>query len=451
MRFLSAVLCLLSLPLAAGAQSITSFSPDGTVKGVRQVQVRFETQMVAFGDLRLPDPMDIDCPEKGKGRWIDGSSWSYDFVRDLPAGIACRFTLKPGLRDLAGAALKGQGDYTFNTGGPVVVEQLPRGDIDENQVFVLALDAVPDERTIVPHAWCRADGVNERIPVRLLEGAERQQVLDARKNFLDRQLHVYFAARGVVWRAATRVRNSGKEKLPVALLRCARTLPAGAKMALVWGAGIATETGIANTQDQELPFQVRPDFSARFSCERMRRGGHCIPILPMTLSFSAPVSMADAGAIRLTGPRGASWTPQFGAEQAKASHVDSVSFVGPFPEKATLKLALPPQLRDDAGRTLINQSRFPLTVLTDEQPPLVKFPARFGIIEARGDRLLPVTVRNIEAPSASRPAANASPRPPPRLCPLAPRTRRPLRARRSQGRPLRRAKRAARDDLAARR
>jgi uncharacterized protein YfaS (alpha-2-macroglobulin family) len=405
MRFLSAVLCLLSLPLAAGAQSITSFSPEGTVKGVRQVQVRFDTQMVAFGDLRLPDPMEVDCPEKGKGRWIEGGSWSYDFERDLPAGIACRFTLKSGLRDLAGAALKGQGDYSFNTGGPAVVEQLPRGDIDENQVFVLALDAVPDERTIAPHAWCRADGVNERIPVRLLEGAERQQVLDARKNFLDRQLHVYFAARGVVWRAATRVRNSGKEKLPVAVLRCARTLPAGAKMALVWGAGIATETGIANTENQELPFQVHPDFSARFSCERMRRGGHCIPILPMTLSFSAPISMADAAAIRLTGPRGASWAPQFGAEQAKANHVDAVSFTGPFPEKASLKLALPPQLRDDAGRTLINQSRFPLTVLTDEQPPLVKFPARFGIIEARGDRLLPVTVRNIEAPSAARPAA----------------------------------------------
>ena len=37
---------------------------------------------------------------------------------------------------------------------------------------------------------------------------------------------------------------------------------------------------------------------------------------------------------------------------------------------------------------------------TDEYPPLVKFPALFGILEARlpGDEkpLLPVTVRNVE-------------------------------------------------------
>jgi uncharacterized protein YfaS (alpha-2-macroglobulin family) len=402
MRYLLAVLCFLGLPLAAGAQSITSFSPDGTVKGVRQVKVRFETQMVAFGDLRLSDPMDIECPQPGKGRWIDGSNWSYDFERDLPAGVACRFTLKPGTRDLAGAALTGQGAYSFDTGGPAVLEFLPRGEVDENQIFVLALDATPDARSVADHAWCRADGVNEKIPVRLLEGAEREQILEARKSFIERQLRVYYQARGVVWRATARVKNSAKEKLPVAVLQCRRALPAGARVALVWGAGIATETGIVNTKDQVLDFRVRPDFNARFSCERMKRDGRCIPILPMTLSFTAPISMADASAIKLLGPGGLTFAPSFGEEQAKASHVDYLTFIGPFPEKATLKLALPPQLHDDAGRTLINQSRFPLAVLTDEQPPLAKFPARFGIIEARGDRLLPVTVRNIEANIAAR-------------------------------------------------
>jgi hypothetical protein len=40
-----------------------------------------------------------------------------------------------------------------------------------------------------------------------------------------------------------------------------------------------------------------------------------------------------------------------------------------------------------------NASRWP----HDAQPPLVKFPARFGIIEAKGDRMLPVTLRNVEA------------------------------------------------------
>jgi hypothetical protein len=41
-------------------------------------------------------------------------------------------------------------------------------------------------------------------------------------------------------------------------------------------------------------------------------------------------------------------------------------------------------------------------VRTDEQPPLVKFAAPFGILEARGDRMLPVTVRNVEAKLAAQ-------------------------------------------------
>ena len=48
---------------------IDQFIPQGLVKGVRQVTVRFSTPMVALGDPRLPDPMEITCPVTGKGRW----------------------------------------------------------------------------------------------------------------------------------------------------------------------------------------------------------------------------------------------------------------------------------------------------------------------------------------------------------------------------------------------
>src|SRR5690606_646894 len=48
------------------------------------------------------------------------------------------------------------------------------------------------------------------------------------------------------------------------------------------------------------------------------------------------------------------------------------------------------------GRPLANGQRFPLTVRFDEAPPLVKFAAPFGILEAREGGVLPVTVRNVE-------------------------------------------------------
>jgi len=47
---------------------VQAFSPEGAVKGVRQVTARFSSQMVAFGDPRAPDPFTVDCAEKGKGR-----------------------------------------------------------------------------------------------------------------------------------------------------------------------------------------------------------------------------------------------------------------------------------------------------------------------------------------------------------------------------------------------
>jgi hypothetical protein len=60
MRLL-ALLILLALPLLAqptstSAPRVEVFSPQGTVKGVRQVAVRFSVPMVTFGDPRLPKP-----------------------------------------------------------------------------------------------------------------------------------------------------------------------------------------------------------------------------------------------------------------------------------------------------------------------------------------------------------------------------------------------------------
>jgi uncharacterized protein YfaS (alpha-2-macroglobulin family) len=403
MRLLSRLIALAAFcsPLAALADtSVTSFSPSGTVKGVRQVAARFSGQMVPLGDMRLGDPFTVDCPEEGKGRWIDGQNWSYDFVRDLPAGVACRFTLRDELKDLSGKPLTGERRFTFDTGGPAVVEAAPREGssyIDEQQIFVLGLDAPASDDTVAAHAWCRADGINEKIGVRVLQGTERQQVLDLRKAFTERYLSVYFKARGVVWRATTAVNNKKLERLPLAVVQCKRNLPAATEVSLVWGAGIKTDSGIVTTQDQTLSYKTRPDFTARFSCDRLSADAGCVPFLPMRVQFSAPVKRADALAVKITGAGGKVFKPTLDKEEEKSDYLEWLTFKGPFPESAKLSVSLPAALKDDAGRALVNQSRFPMAIRTDAQPPLVKFPARFGIIEAKGDKLLPVTVRNVEA------------------------------------------------------
>ena len=397
----------------AAAQSVELFSPQGEVKGVRQVTARFMRAMVPFGDPRELDPFAIDCVEKGKGRWADMKNWVYDFARDLPAGVRCSFTLKAGLTALDGAPLAAGQRFEFTTGGPAILRSLPYegARIDEGQMFILGLDAPVVAETVTKNAYCVAAGVNERIGVRLVTGDERKTILDNRKSFAASYLRLIFLegddarSRSFAFRLPTT--GSDEEKFlalrdaaesPLVTLACARTLPANAEVKLVWGKGIASASGVATSADQALAFRVRPSFRASFSCERVNKDAQCIPILPLTLSFTAPISPRDAARIRLVDGSGKLYKPKPAKDGDDT--ITSVGFGPGLPESESFRLELPAGLKDDAGRTLANASSFPLKVRTDENPPLAKFAADFGILEhALPDRstpLLPVTLRNVE-------------------------------------------------------
>jgi uncharacterized protein YfaS (alpha-2-macroglobulin family) len=410
----AAALVLAAASGAVCAQPVERFSPQGTVKGVRQVTARFAAAMVPFGDPRQVDPFAIDCAASGRGRWADPRNWVYDFDRDLPAGVRCTFTLQAGLASADGTPLAGGARYSFDTGGPAVLRSLPYegSRIDENQVFILGLDAPAAPETITAHAHCAAAGIHERIPVRLVTGEERRTILDARKSFAASYLRAVLldaeSGRSRAFAFALPTTGSAEERFrrlrdapdsPLVTLACARTLPSGAKATLVWGKGIATASGIATTADQPLAFEVRPAFRASFSCERINRNAHCLSILPMTLTFTAPVPRRQAAEIRLVDAAGRTHAPKLPAGDA-GDAVDSVTFGPGLPEKQIFRLQIPADLRDDAGRPLVNAATFPLKVETDELPPLAKFSGGFGILESvlpgRAKPLLPVTVRNLE-------------------------------------------------------
>jgi len=409
-----AVAMLLPWCMAAAAQSVEFFSPQGEVKGVRQVTVRFAQAMVAFGDPREIDPFAIDCVERGKGRWADTKNWVYDFDRDLPAGARCSFTLKPGLTALDGTPLVAGQRFDFSTGGPAIVRSFPGegSRIDENQMFILGLDAPVSADTIAAHAYCVAGGVNEKIGVRLVTGEERKTILDNRKSFAASYLRFIFldpdagATRGgFLFRLP--VTGSDDEKYlrlrdapdsPLVTLACVRTLPPNAEVKLVWGKGINSTSGVPTSADQALAYRVRSTFRAAFSCERVNKDAQCIPIQPLRLSFTAPVAARDAAKIRLVASSGKAYAPQITKDD---DAINGVAFGPGLPESETFRLELPAGFKDDAGRTLANASSFPLKVSTDENPPLAKFPADFGILERvlpdKSTPLLPVTLRNVEA------------------------------------------------------
>ena len=192
---LSHLLLLCSLVFAIFAVSayaeskprVIRFSPQGTVKNVRQVTAQFSEPMVALGTA-FPSamPFDVECPEKGSARWIDTNRWAYDFAHDLPAGVRCTFRLRENLHTLSGASFASRPEYRFDTGGPSVVESMPWGgseDLAEQQAFVLVLDAEPDVASVVANAAFSVEGMPERIGVKVLTGADREVLAQALQEF----------------------------------------------------------------------------------------------------------------------------------------------------------------------------------------------------------------------------------------------------------------------------
>src|SRR5262249_60811142 len=102
------------------------------------------------------------------------------FAHGRPGGVRCPFGVPPALATLAGEPVA-PATFTFSTGGPAIVRPTPyaKERIAEDQAFVLGLDAVPDEASIAEHAWFAVDGLPERIPVTVVQGAERAAILAA--------------------------------------------------------------------------------------------------------------------------------------------------------------------------------------------------------------------------------------------------------------------------------
>src|SRR6185436_8510221 len=394
--------------LAAAAPQVEVFTPRGEAKGVRQVAVRFTEPMVAFGDLRLAEPFSVRCDGdaarlKGRGRWADARNWAYDFESDLPAGQRCTFTLRPDVKSASGAALAGEREFSFHTGGPAVKLSLPNeghSAIDDEQWFLLAFDAPVDSASLERGSWCEAKGVNERIPLKVLDDAETRKLVEANKESAFRLYRAYLKGRRAIPIAQFKIEDKRWKDLPVLGVRCGRKLPSGAEMGLVIGESVATKSGIKRGTPQRLAYGVRETFRVRFTCERANKDAACLPVTPMRLEFNSPVAREKAAAIRLKTEHG--WTSIEPVLEKNVNTVESVEFAGPFPEKTRYKIELPGGFTDDAGREPENRASFPLSVGTDEYPPLVKFPGRFGILELNAEPILPVTVRGVEAKLAGQ-------------------------------------------------
>ncbi|MFM9828605.1 MAG: MG2 domain-containing protein, partial [Sphingomonas sp.] len=394
------LLALAAAPIAAAADNsprVVVATPGIGDGAIERFTWRFSEPMIALGDPRAASPVKGDCAVGGSGRWADQQTYVYAFDKGLPGGTRCSFDLIDGLTSARGVTVTGQQHFTVDAGGPVARSVLAGdgGEIEEDQVFLVAANMAPARGSVAAGAYCAVDGIGERIPVDVLDAALPEKLLTelgtehyATTGFLDQA--------GLPTTIPAAAADRKAMLAAVIALKCHRPLPPGRDMTLIWGAGIAGAGGKTAGADQKFYYTVRKPFTARFECTRSNAQAGCSPVEQAWVRFSAPIPLAQASAIRLQTADGKQIAPTVDDAAKRRATISDISFAPPLPFGTAAKLALPAGIRDESGRPLANAERFPLDVRFDAAPPLVKFAATFGILEAREGGVLPVTVRNVE-------------------------------------------------------
>jgi len=402
LAFRLALLGLALAPVAAlgdnSPQVVLATPGIGAGGSIQTFTARFSQPMVPLGDPRAPAPFGVTCAVGGEGRWVDPQTFVYDFASPLPGGTTCSFAIRDGLKSVAGYAVTGQQEFKVDAGGPVVRAVLPErynGEIEEDQVFLVAANMPPSRASVAANAYCAVDGVGEKIPVDVL-AADLPGKLLGELGTGSWNVRSFLESAGLPAAIPASAEDRAKGYAGVVALKCRRPLPAGRDMALVWGANIAGAGGKLAGAEQRFDYTVRKPFAARFECSRTNAQAGCSPVEPASVTFSAPIARSLAAAIRIRTADGKEFTPGLDDDDGKKTTFQTVTFAGPLPPATAAKLILPAGIKDESGRPLSNAERFPLDIRFDQAPPLVRFAASFGIIEAREGGVLPVTVRNVE-------------------------------------------------------
>jgi alpha-2-macroglobulin len=405
-----AILAALAAPLAAISQTApqvvfaTAGSGGSSGGAINRYTIRFSEAMVPLGDPRATPPATIKCAVPSTGRWADTQTFVFEFERPLPGGISCDIKLRDNLASARGATVTGTADFMIDTGGPSVRAVLTGADsedIEEDQVFLVATNTPATPHSISSGGYCAVDGIGERIPLDVLGTQTAGQIL-ADLGDDDWESRNFLENAGLPKTVSSNVAERTKALETVTAVKCRRPLPPGKEVALVWGKNIAGPTGKLSGRDQRYDFSVRRAFVARWNCSRVNAQSGCNPVEEAKLFFTSDVPTNQAMAARITFADGTELKPRLNSDDKGQAAVSQLVFDGPLPAGVRGKLTLPTDLRDTSGRRLSNALRFPLEVAIAPPPPLVKFPANFGIIEANSDAALPVTVRAVEPALAQK-------------------------------------------------
>src|SRR5579872_5484272 len=138
---IAVVLVALGPVMASGDSpaSVVAATPGTNGSSIDRFTLRFSEPMAPVGGGDAP--LTMDCAVAGAGRWVDRTTYVWDYANPLPGGTSCKAVLKPGLKTLAGHYVLGTSSFTIDTGGPYARAVLPDSgseEIEEDQAFFVA-------------------------------------------------------------------------------------------------------------------------------------------------------------------------------------------------------------------------------------------------------------------------------------------------------------------------
>lgn len=357
------------------AAQVRQFMPQGELSGGQQrVTAVFTEDVVAAGNRDAASPFQIRCDVPSSYSYWEGpKTWVYNLDRPLVLGQQCTFTLNPAAKTLKGESFTGKSSFTFKVSKFQVSSIQPsssssaNSEIHEDQVFVIKATGPVNLQTIKQQVWCESDAVGQKMPVQILDAKAQARLPEEYQP------------------------EKSTHPANVMVFQCTSNLPPKSKVQVVWGKG-------PNSVEERFAYTVREPFRATTNCQRTQAGTPCSPLSPLVLNLSSPVQTALLLKARLKHGKDVILPLDQGNRSGVIEETSqSITFPAPLPAQASLVLELPKDVKDEAGRPLINADQFPLTIQTDVLPPLAKFPGQFGIVEWKEGGVLPITLRNVEA------------------------------------------------------
>ena len=387
--------CMAAAVTAASAQaenapSVESFSPQGEIRSLQQIAMRFSQDMARLGEADASPPVVLSCEGTTlpalTTRWVDTRRWVAEFKTALPAGVRCKAQLREGLKSLAGITLREPRQaWQFTTGGPKVdwFEPVAGVRIKEDQVFLLHASAATSREALAQGLRCLVGDVQHPVTLLSVQRAREEYQLAA-------QRHYYQLPR-----------FSEDDTFAVS---CGLPLPNGATVRLLWGKEIASQQGVSSRDDQSFGnYTVRPMLRAEVRCVQLDATEGCDPRQPIRVEFNEEVALALLNQVVIRDATGAAlpvrvergWSGQDKGRSVAAERSPSVAVPA---ENSVLVVTLPNGLVDVDGRSLSNRDAFPWRVRTSTLPPYVGFAQGSGVLpfEAGKPALWPLAVRRTE-------------------------------------------------------